>query len=167
MSPFSEHSSTLIFLDALSALKAVNHSLLLKRLSFASCDLSLLPPSSFLPLCLLLPVSFSSIFFFLTSKGWHFSRLGSKCSSFLILYCLPQQSHTHQMLSSTVTYMRMTLQFIWPAQTSPLSCRLTYSATFSLQLLGCIKGIQVGNVLNRTQSSPLSNLLPVFIIFVK
>ena len=147
MSPFNEHSSILIFLDSLSAFDAVNHSFLLKILSLAFCDLSLLPPSSFLLLCLLLPVSFWSIFFFLTSKGWHFSRLGSKCSSFLILYCLPQQSHTHQMLfSATVTYMQMTLQFIWPAQMSPLSCRLTYSAMFSLHLLGCIKGIQIGNV---------------------
>lgn len=147
MSPLNEHFSILIFLDFLPTFNIVDHSLLLRTLSSLACsDISHVPLTSFLPLCLLLPVSFSFIFFFLNPKCWHFSRLGSKCFSFLILYCLPMQCHTYQMFSSMITDIQMTPRFMWLAQISTLSRMLTYSAIFSLHLLECIKGIQTGNV---------------------
>lgn len=139
----NEHFSILI-LDSLPLFNIVDHFLLFKILSsLAFCDnthrhthllLLFYPSANYF-------ISFSFSFFLLTSK-WHFPRLGFKLFSLLILYSLPRQCYTHQMLpSSTINFMQMTPKFMWLAQISTLGCRLVYPTIFSSPFLGCIRGI--------------------------
>ena len=95
------------------------------------------------PLLLYLCTSyFQSLFVnFLISICWHFSRLGFKCFSFLILYYFSRWCYGNQVLpSSTITYMQMTPKFMWWSWISTLSHRLIYPTVFSTAFLGCLKG---------------------------